>query len=71
VFPQDARRGGLSSPAVITFKPTVFEHMYDPWERLREIDTPQELLRECEARGVQSQYLRDSLLWPHRAPREI
>lgn len=56
--------------AVITFKPGVFEHIYDPWETPRVIDTPQELRRECAARGVESQYLRDSLLWPSRAARE-
>lgn len=58
------------APAVIVFKPGVFEHIYDPWETPRVIDTPQELRRECEKRGVESHYLRDSLLWRSRADRE-
>lgn len=57
-------------PAVITFKPGVWEHIYSPWETPRVIDTPQELMRESHARGVESEYLRDSSLWRSRPPKE-
>lgn len=53
----------IGAPAVITFKPAVFEHMYNAWETPRVIETPQELRAECAKRGVTSEYLRDSLLW--------
>jgi hypothetical protein len=58
------------APAVITFHPAVFEHMYDPWEKPRVIETPADLLRETHARGVESEYLRDSSLWRSRPPKE-
>lgn len=61
----------LGAPAVVVFKPAVFEHMYDPWETPRVIDSPGELLRETAARGVESEYLRDSALWRSRPPKEI
>jgi hypothetical protein len=60
----------VGAPSVIVFKPGTFDHIYDPWEKPRVIDTPQELRRECAARGVEVGALRDSLLWPSRAPRE-
>lgn len=56
----------VGSPAVITFKPAIFEHLYHLWEKPREIDTPQALREECESRGMYSEYLRDSTIW--RAP---
>lgn len=54
---------GLAAPAVIVFKEAVFEHMYHPWERPVPISTPERLRDECNARGVTSEYLRDSGLW--------
>ena len=67
VFGPPAHSG---ASAVITFKPAIFEHIYDPWETPRVIETPQELRAECAKRGVESHYLRDSLLWHSRAARE-
>jgi hypothetical protein len=63
---QDAH---LAAPAVITFKPLVFEHMFHPWEKPRAFDTPRELLRESTARGHTPNYLRESTLWRSREPR--
>ena len=54
---------GVASPAVITFKPAVFEHMYSAWETPRVMETPQQLREECNRRGLTSEYLRDSGLW--------
>ena len=73
VAPREARPSEplVAAPAVITFRPAVFEHMYHPWETPRVIDTPADLLAETAARGVTSEYLRDSLLWRSRPPREI
>jgi hypothetical protein len=59
-----------TAPAVITFKPGVWEHIYHPWETPRHIDTPQELMRESSSRGMESEYLRDSSLWRSRPPKE-
>ena len=59
------------APAVIVFRPAVFEHIYHPWEKPHEIDSPQQLLRETSERGLTSEYLRDSSLWRSRPPREV
>ena len=59
----------IASPAVITFKPLIFEHMFHPWETPRAFDSPRELRKEAEARGVTPHYLRDSTLWRSRDPR--
>lgn len=70
VFPPSEVSGPtLGSPAVITFKPLVFEHMFHPWETPRAFDSPRELRKEAEARGVTPHYLRDSTLWRSRDPR--
>ena len=66
VFPPDAH--SITSPAVITYKPVILEHMFHPWETPRAFDTPRELRAETERRGVTSEYLRDSSLWRHRDP---
>ena len=59
----------IASPAVIVFKPLIFEHMFHPWERPRAFDSPRELRAESERRGVTTHYLRDSTLWRSRDPR--
>lgn len=59
----------ITSPAVIVFRPLVFEHMFHPWETPRAFDSPRELRKEAEARGVTPHYLRDSTLWRSRDPR--
>ena len=59
----------LSAPAVITYKPLVFEHMFHPWETPRAFDTPRELLKASTERGHTPNYLRDSTLWRSREPR--
>lgn len=55
--------GDIGAPAIITFKPAVFEHIYAPWEKPERIETPQRLREECAKRGVTSEYLHNSLLW--------
>lgn len=59
----------IVSPAVITYKPHVFTHMFHPWETPRAFDSPRELRAESERRGVTTHYLRDSTLWRSRDPR--
>lgn len=59
----------LGAPAVITFKPLVFDNMFHPWEKPRAFDTPRELLRESTERGHTPNYLRESTLWRSREPR--
>lgn len=56
-------QNGIGAPAVITFKPAVFEHIYDQFETPRVIETPAELRRECAKRGVTSEYLANSGIW--------
>lgn len=60
---------GASAPAVITFKPLIFDHMFHPWEKARSFDSPRELLRESTERGVTPNYLRESSLWRSREPK--
>jgi hypothetical protein len=66
VFPP--QYDSITAPAVITYKPVILEHMFHPWETPRAFDSPRELRKETEARGVTSEYLRDSSLWRHRDP---
>lgn len=67
VFPPDAE--GVTAPAVITFKPLIFDHMFHPWEKPRAFDSPRELLRESTQRGHTPNYLRESSLWRSREPK--
>lgn len=64
----------MASPKAFSFylsaeqlEQTVFE----PWEKPYAIESRSELLRFCEERGLDSRYLKESLVWPHRKPREI
>lgn len=59
----------VKAPSVQSFGEHVFEHMYDPWETPVPISSPAVLREECNKRGVQSEYLRDSGIHrsgPHR-----
>lgn len=68
VFTEPATFG---APAVITYKPLIFEHMFHPWETPRAFDTPRELLAASTERGHTPHYLRDSTLWRSREPRWV
>lgn len=59
----------FTAPAVITFKPLVFDHMFHPWEKPRSFDSPRELLRESTERGHTPNYLNESSLWRSREPK--
>jgi hypothetical protein len=52
----------LAAPALQFFGEHVFEHMYDPWEKMPTISSPEVLRQEAEKRGLTSEYLRDSLI---------
>jgi hypothetical protein len=45
--------------------------LFAPWEKPHEITSRAELLRVCEERGLDSRYLKESMGWPHRKPREL
>lgn len=45
--------------------------LFAPWEKSHAIESRAELLRVCEEQGVDSKYLKESMGWPHRKPREI
>ncbi len=66
VFPP--AEAAITAPAVITYKPVVLEHMFHPWETPRAYDSPRELRKATQERGLTSEYLRDSSLWRSRDP---
>lgn len=59
------RLGALLAPAVHTFHGGYFEHMYDPWERVPEITSREQLRQECEKQGVYAKTLQDSMHFAH------
>lgn len=64
----------MAMPAAQTFylpAEGLAETLFAPWETPHAIESRSELLRVCEARGVDSKYLKESMGWPHRKPREI
>lgn len=45
--------------------------IFEPWEKPHSIESRAELLRVCEERGLDSRYLKESMGWPYRKPREM
>jgi hypothetical protein len=58
-------------PALQFFGEHTYEHMYDPWETPRSFSSPEALRQEAERRGVESQALKDSLIWRSGANRWV
>lgn len=44
---------------------------FSPWERPHDIESRGELLQFCEKNNLDSKYLKESMHWSHRKPREI
>ena len=59
------RLGALLAPAVHTFHGGYFEHMYDPWERVPEITSREQLRQEAEKQGCYPKTLLDSMHFRH------
>lgn len=52
------------APLVVSFPDELFmEHAFDPWDRVRPVSSREGLRQLCEAQGVTSHYLRDSMTW--------
>ena|SRR5215467_2984011 len=58
----------ICAPLVVSFGEHIFEHIYDPWEKMEPISSPAKLREECIKRDVRSEYLENSLI--HRSGRD-
>lgn len=64
----------MASPVAQTFylsAEALEQTLFAPWEKPHPIESRAELLKVCEERGVDSRYLKESMSWPYRKPREI
>ena|SRR5215469_2505613 len=68
------KRKAIASPRAFTFHlaaQDLDQTFFAPWETPHDIESRGELLRHCEEKGLDSRYLKESMTWPHRKPREI
>lgn len=68
------RRRPVAAPAAQSFylsAESLEQTIFEPWEKPHPIESRAELLRVCEERGLDSKYLKESMSWPYRKPREL
>ena|SRR5215469_2067400 len=64
----------IAAPSAVSFHldaAALEQTFFAPWEKPHEITSRAELLQHCEAKGLDSRYLKESMSWPYRKPREI